>query len=816
MTDMLLIGLSALQAHQQALQVTSHNIANATTPGYTRQTAKLIASSPDAGTPGQVGRGVDVQAITRAVDGLLVERLRQAQSTDGRLNTLGTTLKSAQAVFNEPGDNGFSAQITNLFSAIQDLSNNPDSTALRSTTVAQMQSFASSLNSVGDQLAQLHDDLRASLDGDVAQVNQLTTEIADLNQQIRTQTLLGNSPNDLLDRRDQAVNDLSTHLELHVRGQSDGSVLIDSNGSLLVGQDTAQRISLGRRNDGGIVLLAPDQTPINAQGGSIGATIDLHDHLLPALQDQMDTVASSLALELNARNSTGTSSGARIAGYSADTAIVTANRGLDLDNPAQGQVSGSVLGIPAAYLPSFTDANGNPVARNLTINVLDNATGVAQKFTVRYDPTTGSGSRSLSDLVTAINTGRSLGGFTVYPPGAGGVGGVSARIVSADGGDRLTLSAASGKSIDFSGALDTRPASSAWTGGDATVTGSDASLVYGRVVFSVSGNTLQASTRSALDGSVTAYGPQITINASGPTVATVGGLTVTLPGGAAQYHDGESFAVDLTQAGAVNGGTFTQTAGWTQGDASMTIGGRYTGTQTFDPSHQWSMRVITPGTIGSATNPPLVEFTFFSGSASAPVQESVQKLLDDKTPAGTPVQIADGVFATFGAGALSAAGNQLNFTVDGQPDQARLLPALGINTLFSGATASTLQVSDTVAKNSNRIAVGTTRAAGDNSNLLGMAAVSSAPVFGSGGQTVGDFYNGAVAGLGVQVQQNTRLQDTQNVLKQSLENQRQQSSGVSIDEEVTYLIQQQQAYTAAARVISMARDNIQTLLGIIH
>ncbi len=506
MTDMLLIGLSALQAHQQALTVTSHNIANATTPGYTRQSAKLIASSPDAGTPGQVGRGVDVQSITRAVDTLLTERLRQAQSTDGRLNTLGTTLTAAQAVFNEPGDNGFSAQITNLFSAIQDLSNNPDSTALRATTVAQMQSFTSSLNSVGDQLAQLHDDLRTSLDGDVAQVNQLTSQIAGLNQQIRIQTLLGNNPNDLLDQRDQAVNDLSTHLDLHVRSQSDGSVLIDSNGALLVGQDAAQPISLGKNNDGTIALLAPDKSPINAQGGSIGATIDLHDHILPDLQAQMDTVASSLALELNARNSTGTSSGARIAGYSADTATISANRGLDLDDKAQGQVSGSALGIPAAYLPDFTDANGNPEARNLTINVLDNATGVAQKFTVRYDPATGSGSRSLSDLVTAINTGRSLGGFSVYPPGSGGVGGVSARIVSADGGDRLTLSAAAGKSIDFSSALDTRPAATAWTGADATVTGSDASQVYGRVVFRVSGGTLQAVTHSALDGSEAPYG----------------------------------------------------------------------------------------------------------------------------------------------------------------------------------------------------------------------------------------------------------------------------------------------------------------------
>jgi flagellar hook-associated protein 1 FlgK len=815
MADALLIGLSGLQAHQRAIEVISHNIANATTPGYTREQVDLAANLPENLPLGQVGRGVQVQDIRRLANSLLIDRLRQAQSEDGRLGQLSDTLQTAQGAFNEPGDNGLSAVINQMFASFDDLAANPESTALRSTTVAQLGTFTSTLNDLGDRLQNLRDDLRGSLESEVAEVNQLTSHISSLNQQIRDQTLIGANPNDLLDQRDQLVSDLSKHLDLRVRPASDGSVLIDSGGTLLVARDYSEQLSVGSTPAGDLSLLASNKVGITASGGSIGALFELHRDVLPGLIDNLDQMTSTLTLEMNARQSTGTNHTFRAGQFTAEATIDAAKSAENLDAADQAQASGGGLGVPKAFLPSFTDANGNPVARNLTINVYDPATDTAQKYTLRYDPATGGGVRSLDDLVSTINSGRSTqaGGFTLYPPSAGGVAGVVAKKVPVDGGYKLELIAQAGKSIDFSAALDTQPTAGAWTSGATTVTGSDATLAGKRLVFQVVGSSLQAYTRSPVDGSQSPYGTPLLL---GGAAGTIGGLNLALTAGAGNYHDGESFAVDFDSTGAISGGSHSEIPAWTSGDASMSVRGRYTGEVTFTPGTQWSMRVITPGTIGSSTNAPLVQFTYYTGTKDAPVQQTVQKLLDDSTPAGTPVQIADGVYVQFGQGTLSTAGNQLGFTVDAEPDQARLLPALGINTLFSGSTASTVRVSSQLLADPNRLAVGSTRAAGDNSNLIDMSSVRQAKLFDDGGTSIDDFYQSSITGLGVKIEQTTRLKDNQEALKTSLENQRQQTSGVSIDEEVAGLILQQQAYTAAARIITTQRDNINTLLQMVQ
>ena len=816
MPDALLIGLSGLQSHQRAIEVTSHNIANATTPGYTRQRADLAANSPELNPLGQLGRGVTVQAIKRVANDLIIERLRQSQSEDARLGKLDETLQAAELIFNEPGDTGLSAAISNLFASFEDLSNNPESTALRTSVVTQLDTFTATLNDLGERLQNLRDDLRGSLEADVAEVNRLTVQISDLNQEIRDLSVIGNNPNDLMDRRDQLINQLSQHLDLRVRHiPADGSVMIDAGGILLVGRDYAEQLSVGSQPDGALTLLAANKTGINATGGGIGALLDLHERILPGLISDMDTVTASMALELNARQSTGTNHAFFAGAFTSQYAIEGALTATNLDSMEQVAGPTGSPGMSAAFLPSFTDRSGNAVARNLTINVYDPATGTAQKFTLRYDPATGGGVRSLDDLVSAINTGRSTtsGGFTLYPSDAGGIPGVTARKVPIDGGYRLELSASGGKSLDFSSALDLVPTSGAWTSGATTVTGTDASLANKRVTFTVVGNTLQASTRSAANGSTQSYGAPLVL---GGAAGAIGSLALTLTQVATNYHDGDSFSVDFDINGTVVGGSATQTQEWTQGDATMKINGRYTGAVTFAPDQRWSMRVITGGTIGATTGAPLVQFTYFSGPSDAPVQQQIQRVLDDDLPAGSLVQIADGVYAVFGAGTLSTPGNEVSFTVDAEPDQARLLPALGINTMFSGDSASTLTVSEALKKDANRLGLASSRAEGDNSNLRHMSEVRQGKVFGGGSLAIDDFYHTTITGLGVRLADTKRLYDNQQALGTALENQRQQSSGVSIDEEVANLILMQQAYTASARIITTARENITTLLDLVR
>ena len=809
MGEALLIGLSGLQAAQQAMDVTSNNISNVDTPGYTEQTAELTNAGTTIDGSLQSGNGVQVADIERLANQLLIGQLQQAQSDTGRLQQMSTTLTSAQSAFNEPGANGLSAAIDNLYSSLQSLSGNPSSIALANSSVSNLQAFTATLNGIGDQLNSLASNLGSSLQTSVTQVNTLTSQIATLNGQISIQTQAGANANDLKDQRDQLISKLANYMSLQVNPQADGSDDIDSDGAMLVGGITAVPIQPGTTTTGGLAVLNPTGTVFPVSGGTIGAMLDLSNTQLPNLISSMNTFTSSFAEAMNEAQATGTSSNASLTSVISNTVISADDVDTNLDSPQQIQSSAGGAGIPQAYMPDFTDANGNPVATNLSINVYDPTSGTAQKYTVRYDPTTGNGGDSIADLVSAINTGTSAGGFTLYPPNAAGISGVLASLVPANGGYRLALTAQGGDTIDFSSALDTQPTVGAWTSGATTVTGSDTALANQRLVFQVQGGNLQAYTINPVDGSQVAYGSPVAL---GGASATIGNLTLALTPGAANYNNGDSFAVDFDSHGNIVGGTgsYTQQPTWTSGDASFAVSGQYSGDQTFTPGTQWSMRVVSPGTIGAATGAPVVQFTYYPGPASAPVQQTTQVALGSSYPPGTPVQIADGVYATFSAGNLSTAGNSASFTVDSQPDQAGLLSALGLNGMFTGDTAANLAVSSQLVQNAGDLSVGTTRSAGDSANVSNMENVWNQTNF--NGTTLDNSYQSIVANLGVQVQQTTQAQTTQTALTTSLQNQQQQVSGVSIDQEVTNLLQEQQAYSAAAKIISTQQTDDATLI----
>jgi flagellar hook-associated protein FlgK len=825
MADSLLVGLTALLAHQRTLEVTSHNIANATTPGYSRQSVELSTPVPESIRPGQLGRGVEVKTIQRIYDSLLTARLRQSQGDGGRLQEKIGTLEAVESIFNEPGENGIAATVNRIYAAFEDLSNNPESNAMRSAAVESLNTFATLFNETGSRLYGLREDISRDLSIDAHEINTISAEIASLNQTIRTQTLSGNNPNDLLDRRDLLLNRLGALLDVTVRiNPADNTALVELGGRLLVSQGNSAAVEAGNSGTGNLALIYSDNgLAANATGGKVGAKIDLYNNILPATIDAFEALATGIMREFNQAHATGTSHNFLASEFISEFVVDSTYRDENLDSIDNQLVAGGISGIPEAFTPSFTDADGNSVARNLTINVLDNATGIAQKFIIRYEPGSGStpASRTIDDLVSAINSGRG-GGFSVEPGGAG-VTGITATALSVSGGLRLALTADSGKSIDFSRALDLRPSDTAWTSGTVTVSGTATQPAdFGKrieCVVQTGGTQLRVFTRDE-NGDEVAWGAGVIAIPNGAGT-TINGILFVTGGLAADYTDGESFSIDLTSAGAVDGGPVTQTATWTQGAPAMTVRGRYTGSVAYDPdtNGQWSMRVLSTGTIGAdpdaipAGTPPIVQFTYFTTVSGSVVQKTVQKTLDDSLRAGAPVEIADGVFVTFASGILTA-GDQLDFTVDAEPDQAGLLSGLGINGMFTGYNTETMAVTYRLLRDPTQLAVGFTRSAGDNANIAGIIAVRHAQAF-AGGITFEEYYETTISNVGVQVEQSKRLLENQDLLIQSLQNRRDDISGVSIDEEVGALILEQQAYTAAARVVSTARENIATLMDLL-
>jgi flagellar hook-associated protein FlgK len=830
MPDSLLTGMSALTAQQRAMEVTSHNLANATTPGYSRQRVDLQAARPENSHPGQFGTGVDIGAVRRMVDDLVDNRLRNAEGEAGRLANLKQNLLVVQQAFNEPGENGLSALIGRVFASFDDLASNPESVAIRATVTQELETFTATTADLGKRLQSVRDDLGSSLSTDLTKVNDLTSSIVTLNQQIRIQVNIGNKPNDLLDRRQQQLNELTSYIDIKVRvNPQDQSVQVDLGGRLLVSNDRAEVLSAKSTDNGDLTIVGAAGIGYEVTGGKIGATYDLHKAIVPGVIAQMDELSATIAHEMNARHATGVSNSYRANAFVGEYTVPPTQTGMDLDSLTLIPSAAGQPGIPKAFLPDFTDGKGTLTSRNLTINVLNTATGVAQKYTLKWNPAVNGGSRSLDDLVSAINTGTG-GGFTVFPPNSNGVAGLNAQKTQVDGGYRLQLSTVgTSTSVDFSPALDLKPAASAWTGtGTVAINGTIAPAIASNrlsLTVNASGTALDLSYRNPASGATVALG-SAPIPLVGTSATVINGISVSVNAGS--YRAGDRLGLALDASGAVVNsatgiaGTENVVSTWNAGDAGMTVSGRYTNTLS-DPTHPWSMKVITPGIIGNRptlaapNNPPVVQFTYWTGSDAAPVQQVVTKTLDDTLPAGTPITLSDGVYVAFSAGSLTTANRQVSFTVDGQPDQAELLPALGINGLFSGGeAAATLSVATRIAKDPSQLGLARTRSEGDNSNIVALSDVRKLKLFSANSFTLDDFYHGLLTTVGVQIQQTTRLAENQDSLKASLNNQREQLSGVNIDEEVGRLIQQQQAYSAAAKVVSAARDNIQTLLEILR
>ena len=826
MSTTLLNALTALQTHQSAMTVTSHNIANATTPGYTRQRAILATNVPQDVKPGQVGRGVQIQAIERISDDFITERIRNIQSESGRLYELNKTLTDLELTFNEPSPSGFANSINRFFASFEDLSNNPESNATRSGTIEQLTTFTNSFNEIASSLDSQRIAIGFGIEQIVGEVNRITAQLGELNQDIRRSTASGNNPNDLLDTRDNLLRDLSGYAQVEVRYQQDESVVVELDGRLIVtAADNVdlrvQDVDANQRN----VVFDDDGRGVNVTGGRLNAMVNSYNENLPQVIDDMNDLALAMMQQMNTIHATGANDSARPAGH-LGTRVIGANLlETNLDDLSQLPTGNTLAGIPEGLMPSFEDADGNPSATNLTINVVDNTTGVAEKYTIRYEPgmLPTPASRSLKDLVDAINTGRG-GGFEVYPPTAGGIPNLEAQALSVDGGYRFSINAQNGFSVDFSRSLDLQPANRAWTSASVTgITGTDATLADQRLGFRVNGANLEAFTIDPITKNEVNYG-SVAIAAG---AASIGSLNFNFGSAAVDYVDGQTFTIDLDSTGAVDGGPVDINSTWTAGSAEVNILGRYSGASSMIPDQPWSMEVVQGGLVGAPlgalapNNPPMVKFTYNVGDGSGLAQqETIVVTLDENYPPGTQIPIADGVYATIGSGTLTentpADVNRLEFTVDAQPDQATLLAALGVQSLFDGTGASSIAVAANLRESPSNLMVGHTRASGDNSNVLGMLDSRQQQLLDGNTVTFEEFYQGRVSEIAVRVNQVAQQQSNQGDLEASLQNRRDEFSGVSIDEEVGLLILQQQAYQAAARIINIERDNIQQLLGILN
>ncbi len=308
--------LTGLRAAQTATDVVSHNIANANTDGFTRQVVDFQAIpavqgwglSNAFGVP-RPGLGVDASDIRRLRDAFLDFQYRDANSQSSMYQRMVDAFDKLQVVFNEPTDGGLNAQIAQFFSSFRDVASQPESVAARASVVQNAANMTSEVNRVAQQLVDLRKELDQQVSLKVQQINTITSQVADLNQQIVATELQNGNASDLRDRRDLLVDQLSGLVPLHTTEDAKGSLTIYTQDRAIV--DGAAVIKLTTVPDGAnsglqkVVYDDQSQQPVTVGGGELGALLAARDQVVPQQQQALDALAQQLITSVNAAHQAG-------------------------------------------------------------------------------------------------------------------------------------------------------------------------------------------------------------------------------------------------------------------------------------------------------------------------------------------------------------------------------------------------------------------------------------------------------------------------------------------------------------------------------
>lgn len=310
---------NALGAFQNAMDVTSDNIANINTPGASRQMVDITQMQPVAGSPfasthftGTFGNGSIVAQVQRIHADSYDSLFRGASSSQNYYTVEQNQLNALQASFGEP-NNGVNSYFTAFQSAVGQLVDQvgTGSTSSRANVLSSAQALAQALNAGSNTLAQQKSQVMQQAASAVTTVNGILDKIAALNGQIRASTAVGDNPNTFQDQRDYLIDQLSQYVSTQTSIQSDGSTLVTVNGQALVNDDVAYHLAapvVGVSSSGAptfkIDFASNPPAAANAAGiplgsGQLAAFADLYNNKLTVYGQQLDDFASAAANEVN-------------------------------------------------------------------------------------------------------------------------------------------------------------------------------------------------------------------------------------------------------------------------------------------------------------------------------------------------------------------------------------------------------------------------------------------------------------------------------------------------------------------------------------
>jgi flagellar hook-associated protein 1 FlgK len=311
------VGVSGLNAAQIGIQVTSHNITNASTEGYNRQTLIQSTNTPMFSGAGFIGQGANVTTVQRAYSELLKSQVMTSETGSAENDSY---LFQIQQIDNLLGDStaGLSTALDDFFRGVQGVSANPASMPSRQTMISSAQSLVSRLSSVNERLTDIRNGVNAEVIAEVSTINSYASQIADLNQSILLAQVAGPTQpaNDLLDQRDQILARLNKEIRVSTVLQDDGSlnVFVGNGQPLVVGTQKTTMTAAPAPDDPGryTVYYRISSSGSSASipeslltGGKLGGLLAFRSESLDFSQNAIGRIAMGLAQTFNDQHSLG-------------------------------------------------------------------------------------------------------------------------------------------------------------------------------------------------------------------------------------------------------------------------------------------------------------------------------------------------------------------------------------------------------------------------------------------------------------------------------------------------------------------------------
>jgi flagellar hook-associated protein 1 FlgK len=310
LSDILDVARRALMSQRIGMDVTSHNIANANTLGFSRQSVDFEATTPMKFTFGFIGTGTTVARIGRMRDQFIDRQIYSTNYGLADANVRHDILSQVESALNEPSDAGLNSMMGKFFTAFQDLSLHPEDSGSRNVLLQQAQQLTQAFKNATGALDKTGANLVDDVNQKLAKVNELAQGISDLDIQITNALAQGIEPADIKDQRDLKIEQLSKLVNISVSEDSRGSTMISVGGTAIASRGGA--VPLTASLTGGILKITSKSTgnDVTISSGEIGSELKLHNSTLPGYQSKLDELASALIDRVNTLHAGGYGLGA--------------------------------------------------------------------------------------------------------------------------------------------------------------------------------------------------------------------------------------------------------------------------------------------------------------------------------------------------------------------------------------------------------------------------------------------------------------------------------------------------------------------------